>query len=71
LTLVQAALQRGKKKANAWYPDVSLLFFTPEKITPYDPLGQTFININTPKELCETENYARQIEESEPRGDKR
>jgi molybdopterin-guanine dinucleotide biosynthesis protein A len=60
LKWVYAALKAGKKRAYAWFPDVNLIFFTPERIRQYDPSGQAFININTPEELCEAEKFARQ-----------
>ena len=48
---VKAALDAGKKRADAWYAAVRMYYFTSEQIARYDPQGEAFININTPDEL--------------------
>ncbi len=59
---VGLALDAGKRRADAWYSEVNVLYFTPQQIQPYDPKGEAFININTPQELLQAEAYARRFE---------
>ena len=49
LAAVKAALESGKKRANAWFPSVNLAFFSPEQIAVVDPAGVAFINLNAPR----------------------
>lgn len=59
---VKAALDAGQRRADAWFSNVNLIFFTPDQIRPYDPRGEAFININTPQELHQAELRASEIE---------
>jgi molybdopterin-guanine dinucleotide biosynthesis protein A len=52
---VQAALQTGQRRVDAWFEQVRVHELTPEFIQPYDPLGLAFLNINTPEELKRAE----------------
>jgi molybdopterin-guanine dinucleotide biosynthesis protein A len=56
---VQAALQAGHRRVDAWFEQVRVHEVTPEAIQPYDPLGLAFLNVNTPEELKRAEEVAR------------
>ncbi len=58
LPLVNAALQAGKRRVDAWFPEVNIRYLTPAEISPYDPGGLAFLNINTLEELAEAERIA-------------
>jgi molybdopterin-guanine dinucleotide biosynthesis protein A len=62
---VEAALKAGERRADIWYSDVKMLYFSADEIRRYDPEGIAFINLNTPEELGEAEAYARQLGEGE------
>ncbi len=55
---IEAAIQSGKWRADAWYREVSIYFLSPQEIQPYDPMGLAFLNVNTPEELAAAENIA-------------
>jgi molybdopterin-guanine dinucleotide biosynthesis protein A len=56
---VEAALNRGKRRADAWFSQVEIHYLTPEETHPYDPDGLVFLNINTPEEFADAESVAR------------
>jgi molybdopterin-guanine dinucleotide biosynthesis protein A len=55
---VQAALQAGHRRVDAWFEQVRVHELTAEAIQPYDPLGLAFLNVNTPEELKRAEEVA-------------
>ena len=57
LPAVRAALDRGEKRAQAFFTDVDVYEFPQERVLEAEPMGGCFINANTPEEL-------RSIEES-------
>jgi molybdopterin-guanine dinucleotide biosynthesis protein A len=56
---VKAALDSGKRRVDAWFPQVKIHYLAPAETLPYDPDGLAFLNVNTPKELREAERIAR------------
>lgn len=58
LPAVKAALQAGKQRVDAWFPQVRLRYFTQEEILLYDPQGRAFFNVNTPADLQKAEQAA-------------
>jgi molybdopterin-guanine dinucleotide biosynthesis protein A len=62
LPAIQAALQAGKWRVDAWFSQVKVQILQREDILPYDPLGLCFQNVNTPEELQAAEALAQQIE---------
>lgn len=57
LPAVRAALDRGEKRAQAFFSEVDVHEFPQERVLEAEPMGGCFINANTPEEL-------RSIEES-------
>jgi molybdopterin-guanine dinucleotide biosynthesis protein A len=57
---VQAALQAGQRRVDAWFTQVKVHELSPEDIQPYDPLGLAFFNINTLEELRTAEQISKQ-----------
>lgn len=53
------ALENGRWRANAWYPEVSILFLDQQQILSIDPSELTFLNVNTPGELEAAEKIAK------------
>ncbi len=58
---VQAALEAGKRRVDAWFGQVNIRYLDVEEIQPYDPDGLAFLNINTLEELGRAEELARKI----------
>lgn len=56
---ILAALQAGKRRVDAWFPEVRVLELEPAQILPYDPQQVAFLNVNTPEELAAAEQLAR------------
>ena len=57
---VRAALENGKRRVDAFFPQVNIRYLTPDEILPYDPDKLAFLNINTLEELGEAETIARE-----------
>lgn len=51
LPAVRAALDRGEKRAQAFFPDVNVSLFPQDRVLEVEPMGGCFINANTPEEL--------------------
>lgn len=51
LPAVTAALDRGEKRAQAFFADVNVLEFPQARVLEAEPMGGCFINANTPEEL--------------------
>jgi len=60
LPQVQAALEAGKRRVDAWFSWVKIRYLEPAEFLPYDPEQHAFLNINTPEELKEAEEIAMQ-----------
>ena len=56
---VQAALQAGKRRVDAWFAEVGIRYLDSAECQPYDPDGLAFMNINTLEELKQAEQIAR------------
>ncbi len=63
LPLVRQAIEDGHWRADAWFWEANLRFFSPEEVSIFDPLGLAFQNVNTPEELAAAEELARQLEQ--------
>jgi molybdopterin-guanine dinucleotide biosynthesis protein A len=57
---VRAALENGKRRVDAWFPQVLIRYLEPAEIIAYDPDQRAFLNINTAEELMEAEGIARE-----------
>jgi molybdopterin-guanine dinucleotide biosynthesis protein A len=53
LPAVESALKAGKRRVDAWFPQVVVRYLTQEEIQRHDPQGWAFFNINTPADLEE------------------
>ncbi len=51
LPMVEAALQTGQWRADAWYAAAQIHYLTPEETAPLDPNDLAFLNVNTPADL--------------------
>lgn len=51
LPAATAALDRGEKRAQAFFADVNVLEFPQARVLEAEPMGGCFINANTPEEL--------------------
>jgi len=58
LAHIQAALEAGKRRVDAWFSQVTIRYLEPAEYEPYDPGRLAFLNINTPEELKEAEKIA-------------
>jgi len=55
---IRAAIEAGKRRVDAWFPQVFIRYLEPAEIITYDPTQHAFLNINTPEELMEAEEIA-------------
>lgn len=56
---IQAVLQAGKQRVDAWFEMVNVRYLHPDEIHSYDPDGLAFLNINTLEDLENAESIAR------------
>jgi molybdopterin-guanine dinucleotide biosynthesis protein A len=57
---IQAALEAGQRRVDAWFPHVCIRHLSADEIAPHDPQGLTFWNVNTPEELQAAQQVAQQ-----------
>jgi len=60
LSLVENAISRGDRKLISWIGDTSVAEVPEPVLAHFDPLGWTFINVNTPQEFAAAELLERQ-----------
>ena len=60
LPYIRAAIENGKRRVDAWFPQVFIRYLESTEIIAYDPDQHAFLNINTPDELMEAEGIARE-----------
>jgi molybdenum cofactor guanylyltransferase len=63
LAPMRAALEGGQRQVAAFFPQVRLAYVEPEEIRRHDPTGRSLININTPEQVAEAEQFLRQRDE--------
>jgi molybdenum cofactor guanylyltransferase len=61
LPAVAQAIASDQWKLISWFPQVKVRKITPAEVTRLDPLGLAFWNVNTPEELSQAEQRAREI----------
>lgn len=61
LPAVEQAIASDQWKLISWFPQVRVRKITPAEVTRLDPLGLAFGNVNTPEELSQAEQRAREI----------
>lgn len=61
---VRSTLETGEGQLISWFPGVKVRILAPKECKAFDPLGLTFLNVNTPKELKEAELLASENTES-------
>jgi len=62
LPAVEAALRANQRRVIAWHETANIRILTPDEITPIDPLGITFWNVNTPEEFQKAEAKAVELD---------
>jgi len=60
LPYIRAAIENGKRRVDAWFPQVFIRYLESTEIIAYDPDQHAFLNINTPEELMKAEDIARE-----------
>lgn len=61
LAPIRSALERGKRRVISFFPDVRVNFIDWPEISPFDPEGLTFFNVNAPDDLIEAERIAQKL----------
>jgi len=51
LPAIQAAIDRGDRRLNAFHPDVRVRYVGADDMRPHDPELRSLVNVNTPEEL--------------------
>jgi molybdenum cofactor guanylyltransferase len=59
LPAVHAALQAGRRKMITWFEDVTVREMTSAEVAAHDPAFRSFINVNSPDEFRQAEEWAR------------
>ena len=62
LPAVKATLEAGKRRVDAWFPQVSVRYLSAVEMLPFDPQQLAFRNVNTPEELHQAETLVREME---------
>ena len=57
---IRNAIKDGKLKVASFFPNINVRFIEVEEVTHFDPNELTFFNINTPEELVEARQLARE-----------
>ena len=60
LPAIRTALEAGEKRMISWFPVVKVKVLALEEVLVYDPGGRAFLNSNTPEELHQAEDLARE-----------
>ncbi len=58
LPAVEAVLQAGRWRVDAWFGSVRIRFLTSREIARHDPRRRAFWNVNTPEDLLKAEQVA-------------
>jgi len=58
LPMIQAAIDRGDRRLNAFLSDVKVRYFGAEEIRAHDPDLRSLMNVNTPGELQQAQRLA-------------
>jgi molybdopterin-guanine dinucleotide biosynthesis protein A len=53
MPLIQAAIDRGDRRLNAFFNDVKTRYFSADEMRPHDPDLRSLINVNDPDELAQ------------------
>jgi molybdopterin-guanine dinucleotide biosynthesis protein A len=61
LPMVKASLEAGQRRVDSWLAGAQIEFLTPEEVRRYDPRGMAFFNVNTPAELQQAEQIAKNL----------
>ena len=61
---VRRTLEGGEGQLISWFPSVKVRILALKECKAFDPLGLTFLNVNTPKELKDAELLASENTES-------
>jgi molybdopterin-guanine dinucleotide biosynthesis protein A len=61
LSLIQSALEAGKRRVDSWFEQARIIYFSDEEIKIHDPHEVAFSNINTLEELQQAEHSAREF----------
>ncbi len=59
LPLIQEAIEADKWRVDAWFSKARMRFMQEDELRLYDPKLLSFINVNTPEELAEAEELAK------------
>jgi len=63
LHLVQAALQANQWRVDSWFEGAAMAYLSPDEVRLYDPHGLAFLNVNTPEDLMQAEERARELDQ--------
>jgi len=55
LPMIRAAIDRGERRLNAFYPDVRVRYLSVGEMLSHDPDLRSLVNVNTPDELNEAQ----------------
>lgn len=60
LPLIKAALETGLRRVDSWFIQARIEYFSIAEIQRYDPHQRAFLNVNTPEDLKQAEQFALQ-----------
>jgi molybdenum cofactor guanylyltransferase len=50
---IRMTLERGQRQVTAFFSQVRVAYVEPDETARYDPVGRSFVNVNTPEQLAE------------------
>lgn len=59
LPAIRETIQAEKWRVDAWFVQANICFLSPEEVSRYDPDRLAFWNLNTPEDLAQAEQLAR------------
>jgi molybdenum cofactor guanylyltransferase len=57
LPALRQALAEGRRRVVSFYESLHVRYILPSESAPFDPLGRSFYNINTPEELARAQGW--------------
>jgi molybdenum cofactor guanylyltransferase len=54
---MRATLETGRRQIAVFFPEVRVAYVEPDEITRYDPHGRSLLNVNTPEQMAEAQQW--------------
>ncbi len=61
LPAIHQAIEKGLRRVDSWLDQVKIHYLPEAILTKYDPQGIAFLNVNTPEQVQQAEEFARSL----------